>query len=59
MDEMLGLFVAFGLGVVLCGVIAHRLAARWRIPWQATLTYFGVLDDGPADSRRRRPARLR
>jgi hypothetical protein len=58
MDQILGLLVAFSLGVVLCGLIAHRIAVHWSLPWQTMLRYFGVIDERP-DTRRQRPARAR
>jgi hypothetical protein len=58
MEQFLALVLAFSLGIAVCGVILHRVAVRWRLPWEGLLLYFGVLDH-PADEavRRRRPAR--
>jgi hypothetical protein len=47
MVDMLGLVVAFTVGVIACAGIVHRISVRWRLPWSATLAYFGVLE--PAD----------
>ena len=58
MEQFLVLVVAFSLGIVLCGLIAHRVVVRWRVPWQGVLLYFGVLDYPVEEAaRRRRPAR--
>ena len=58
MHEMLGLLLAFSFGVVICAVVACRVATRFGLPWQATLTYFGVVADGEGSTRRRRAARV-
>ncbi len=56
MGQLLALVIAWFLGVALCVAVASRIVARYGLPWEAALMYFGVLpypeEVGPA---RRRP----
>ena len=43
MHEMLYLVVAWALGLVVCVVTARAIIVRYRLPWLATLMYFGLV----------------
>ena len=61
MHEMLYLIAGWALGLVLCVMLTRAIVLRWRLPWRATLMYFGLLpypDEVLLRARRRRrPAR--
>lgn len=44
MGQMIGLALAWTVGVGLCALIAQRIVVRLDLPWRAALMYFGVLD---------------
>jgi hypothetical protein len=41
--EMLYLVIGWALGVVVCVVAARAVILRYRLPWRATLMYFGLV----------------
>jgi hypothetical protein len=43
MHEMLYLVIAWALGLVVCVVVARAIIVRFRLPWRATLMYFGLV----------------
>jgi hypothetical protein len=43
MHEMLFLLLGWLLGLVLCVVLARAVIRRYRLPWRATLVYFGLV----------------
>ena len=42
MHQMLYLAIGWGLGLVLCVVLARTIIVRYRLPWRAALMYFGL-----------------
>ncbi len=42
MHEMLYLAIGWALGLVMCVALARTIIVRYRLPWQATLMYFGL-----------------
>ena len=43
MHELLYLVVGWALGFVVCVVVARAIILRYRLPWRATLMYFGLV----------------
>ena len=43
MQDVLYLLVGWALGLVLCVVMVRAIVVRYRLPWRATLIYFGLL----------------
>ena len=43
MHEMLYLVIGWALGLVVCVVVARAIIVRYRLPWRATLMYFGLV----------------
>ena len=43
MHEMLYLAAGWVLGLVVCVVAARAVIRHYRLPWNATLMYFGLL----------------
>ncbi|MGZ4313216.1 MAG: hypothetical protein ACXVR1_14035 [Solirubrobacteraceae bacterium] len=43
MHEMLYLVFGWVLGFVMCVALARTIIVRYRLPWKATLMYFGLL----------------
>ena len=42
MQEMLYLVIGWALGLAVCVVVARAIIVRFRLPWRATLMYFGL-----------------
>lgn len=60
MYQLLFLVVGLTLGLVACVVVARAIIVRYRLPWRATLMYFGLVpypDEVLVPRPRRRPAR--
>ena len=43
MHEMLYLVIGWALGLGVCVVVARAIIVRYRLPWLATLMYFGLV----------------
>ena len=43
MHEMLYLVFGWVLGLVMCVALARTIIVRLRLPWHATLMYFGLV----------------
>ena len=43
MHDVLYLLAGWVLGLVLCVVVVRAIVLRYRLPWRATLIYFGLL----------------
>jgi len=41
--DVLYLLAGWVLGLVLCVVVVRAIVLRYRLPWRATLIYFGLL----------------
>jgi hypothetical protein len=61
MHEMLYLVFGWVLGLVMCVALARTIILRYRLPWKATLMYFGLVPypDEVLLPRQRRPRPLR
>jgi hypothetical protein len=57
MHEMLYLVFGMVLGLVMCVALARTIILRYRLPWKATLMYFGLVPypDEVLLPRQRRP----
>ena len=57
MHEMLYLVFGWALGLVMCVALARTIILRYRLPWKATLMYFGLVPypDEVLLPRQRRP----
>ena len=61
MHEMLYLVFGWVLGLVMCVALARAVIVRYRLPWRATLMYFGLVPypDEVLLPSQRRPRRSR
>jgi hypothetical protein len=57
MHEMLYLVFGWVLGLAMCVALARTIILRYRLPWKATLMYFGLVPypDEVLLPRQRRP----
>ena len=58
MHDVLYLLAGWVLGLVLCVVVVRAIVLRYRLPWRATLIYFGLLPH-PEEALLSRPTRSR
>ena len=43
MYELLYLLIGWAVGLVVCVALARTIIVRYRLPWRATLMYFGLI----------------
>jgi len=43
MHQLLYLVIGWAVGLALCVALARTIITRCRLPWRATLMYFGLL----------------